>query len=333
MSERMPSPVMRRRQLGGRLREMREGARKSLEDVAQYLECSAAKVSRIETGRVAARVPDVRSMLELYGAPAAIRDELLTLVRDSRERPWWSAYADHIPESLSTLIGLTEDAARIDAYAAYLVPGLLQTRAYAQAVAQRRQGFSGEEYERFIDLRMARQAVLTRKDPPRARFLLEEAVLRRPMDDPAVRRDQLLHLAAVAGRSNVTVRVVPLAAGLTAGVGLSFSLLHFDGPEHGPVAHVDLLPGGHFIRRPAEVRHFLDVFESLLGSALRPAESVALVRALGAHWEDPYHDLAAPASEPCPPVRRRPPAPATPATAGRTVPPSPRRRSSSTPRG
>src|SRR6266545_1527216 len=86
------SPVMRRRQVGGRLREIREEARKSLEDVAQYLECSVAKVSRIETGRVGPRVPDVRSMLDLHGASDTVREELLTLVRGARERPWWSRY-------------------------------------------------------------------------------------------------------------------------------------------------------------------------------------------------------------------------------------------------
>jgi hypothetical protein len=170
--------------------------------------------------------------------------------------------------------------------------------------------------------------VLTRKSPPRARFLLDEAVLRRPMADPAVRRDQLQHLAGVAARSNVTLRVVPMAAGLTAGVGLSFSLLRFDLPEHQPVAHVDLLPGGHFVQRPADVRHYEDVFESLLGSALRPADSLDLLHALGEHWDDPYHGLVRPPGGPRSAARRRP-AP----TAGRTVPPSPRRRSSPTPGG
>src|SRR6266536_3651656 len=67
------SPVMRRRHLGSRLREVREEAQKSLEEVAQYLECSVAKVSRIETGRVGVRVPDVRSMLDLYKVPDTVR--------------------------------------------------------------------------------------------------------------------------------------------------------------------------------------------------------------------------------------------------------------------
>jgi transcriptional regulator with XRE-family HTH domain len=282
---------MRRRLLGGRLREIREDAGKSLDDVAGYLECSLAKVSRIETGRVAPRVPDVRAMLDLYGVPATVREELLALVRDARSRPWWSEYAEHIPESLAMLIGLTEDASTIDAYASYVIPGLLQTRAYAEAVAGRRQGFSREEYDRFIELRMARQRVLVRADPPRARFILDEIVVRRPFDDPEVRRDQLEHLVRVGRRRNVQVRVIPLRAGMTAAMGLSFSLLGFPEPTQSEIAHVDLMSGGHFLQRPSEVQHYRDVFAALLGSALTAAESSRLIEDLVAHSKNPYHRL------------------------------------------
>jgi len=282
---------MRRRQLGGRLREIREEAGKSLDDVAGYLECSSAKISRIETGRVTARVPDVRSMLDLYAATPNVRDELLDLVRDARQRPWWHDYADHIPESLTTLVGLTEDARTIDAYAGYVIPGLLQTRLYAHAVAAKREGFSAEDYVRFIDLRMARQRVLTRDDPPTARFLLDEIVLRRPLDDPTVRRDQIARLAELARQPNITIRVVPLQAGLTAAMGLSFSLLGFTEPTQAPIAHVDLMSGGHFLHRPSDVRHYKEVFNALLESALKPVESIALLKDLTRHWQDPYYHV------------------------------------------
>jgi transcriptional regulator with XRE-family HTH domain len=285
------SPVMRRRLLGSRLRDIREAAGKSLEDVAAYLECSSAKISRIETGRIAARVPDVRSMSELYAVPPDIRSELLDLVRDARQRPWWHDYAEHIPESLSTLIGLTEDAHTIDTYASYVIPGLLQTRGYAQAVAAEREGFSPEEYARFIELRIARQRILTRDDPPTARFLLDEALLRRPMDEATVRRDQIARLLDLTERPNVTIQVIPLRAGLTAAMGLSFSVLSFHQPGQTPIAHVDLMTGGHLVQRPSEVRHYEDVLIALAGTALDPVESGTFLRELVDHGDNPYHGL------------------------------------------
>jgi transcriptional regulator with XRE-family HTH domain len=289
---------MRRRQLGSRLREMREEAAKSLDEVAAHLECSAAKVSRIETGRVGARALDVRSMMDFYDTPDTLREELLALVRGSRQRPWWSKYAEHIPENLSTVIGLTEDASTIDSYACYLVPGLLQTRAYGHAVADRRKGFTEEEYARFIDLRIARQQVLSGGNPPQARFLLDEIVLRRPLNDAAVRRDQLEHLLGMARQPNIKIRVIPLNAGLSAAMGLAFTLLGFPQPGQPSVAHADLMTGVHIVERPADVCRYQAVFSELHGLALDASRSMELIADLSAHWRNPYHQLVPPEATP-----------------------------------
>src|SRR5215468_7736160 len=122
-----PGPVLRRRQAGIRLRQLREAAGKSLGDVAAYLDCSAAKISRIETGRLRARIPDVRNMLDLYNVPEPQQAEILDLVRESREKVWWHDFSDIMYDGFDTFLGLEDSAAKISHYESYLIHGLLQT--------------------------------------------------------------------------------------------------------------------------------------------------------------------------------------------------------------
>ena len=93
------SPTVRRRRLALELRRLREAARLTCEEVADHLECSASKISRVETGRVSVSPRDVRDMLELYGVPAEQRESLVQLARDSRQKGWWHAFSDTMQPS------------------------------------------------------------------------------------------------------------------------------------------------------------------------------------------------------------------------------------------
>src|SRR5947199_1574891 len=126
--------VVGRRALAADLRRLRTQSHRTIEDVAAYLECSPAKISRIETGAVKVGVQDLRALLDLYDVTGTVRDAMLTLVRQSRQRGWWMDYTDVVPAGSARFFGLEDGASWIGQHSASLVPGLLQTHDYAAAL-------------------------------------------------------------------------------------------------------------------------------------------------------------------------------------------------------
>jgi transcriptional regulator with XRE-family HTH domain len=276
-----PGPVLRRRQAGIRLRQLREAAGRSLNEVAAYLECSAAKISRIETGRLPARVPDVRNMLDLYQVPEPQRAELLDLVRESREKGWWHTYTDIVADGFDTYIGLEDSAAAIWEHESYLVPGLLQTLDYAYAVQAHRMDLTEETADRYIEVRMRRQAILERPHPPDLHFVLDESITHRIVAlGSAVARQQLQHIANLAQRPNITLQILPYAAGLGASNGTSFSVFGFPDPGDPRVVHLEDLIGSSFESKIETTARYMMAFDGTRSRALGPDESVAFLTAL-----------------------------------------------------
>src|SRR5438128_12483417 len=107
------SPTVGRRRLALDLRRRRIAAGATIDDIARHLECSPAKVSRMETGVVGVRLQDMRAVADFYGLPARERDELLGLVRQARARGWWHAFADVVPPGSGTFYGLEDGCATI----------------------------------------------------------------------------------------------------------------------------------------------------------------------------------------------------------------------------
>jgi transcriptional regulator with XRE-family HTH domain len=279
-----PGPILRRRQAGARLRQLREAAGASLDEVAAYLECSAAKVSRIETGRTTARVPDVRNLLDLYQVTGPEREEILDLVRESRQPGWWQAYADVLAEGADVFLGLEDAAASIRSYGSYLVPGLLQTRDYAHAVSAPRLDVTEEHIDRHIELRLTRQAIWRREAPPAAHFILDEAVLHRTAAlGPAVGGPQLRHLTDAAAWPHLTLQVLPYAAGIGASGGIPFVLLGFPDPAEPPVAYLEQLFGSRIETKIDQVARYALAFEGLRSRALDPDDSTAMITDLVRH--------------------------------------------------
>lgn len=276
-----PTPIMRRRRAAARLRQLREAAGVSLDEVAAYLECSAAKISRIETGRITARVPDVRNMLDLYQVTGAERDEILNLVRDSRQPGWWRAYSDILVEGADTYLGLEDAAASIRSYQSYLIPGLLQTKEYAHAVSAPRMDVTEDHIERHIALRMTRQEIWRRDPPPQAHFILDESILHRTAAlGSTVGRQQLQQLSQVGGQSNLTLQVVTYGAGIGASGGISFVLYGFPDPAEPQVAYVEQLFGTRIETKIDQVARYEQAFQDLRTTALDPDDSVAMINSL-----------------------------------------------------
>ena len=205
------SPTVRERRLARALRHLREEARLTIEDVAEKLEISPSTVSRMETAQVGVRPRDLRFLLDMYEVSEAERDQLLQIARERRQQQWWQEYAD-LPNI--AVAGLEEDSSTIWQYSTQLVPGLLQTEAYARAVLGAiRLDAKPDDIDRRLDLRLHRQALLTREDPPEYWVVLDEAVVRRQVGGPAVMAEQLGYLIEAAKQAHITLQVLPFSSG------------------------------------------------------------------------------------------------------------------------
>ena len=265
------SPTVRRRRLGMELRRLREEADYTLERVAERLECSDSKISRIETGQVGATPRDVRDMLELYGVNGEQRDELMQLAREGRQRGWWNTFDDQV---IRTLIGFEAAATSVHIYEAMVVPGLLQTVDYAHAVIRAvRPGLRPEEIERRVEVRTARQRDLTEADPPTLWVIIDEAALRRPVGGPAVMREQLQRLIEAGRWPTVTLQVLPLDAAEHAGMDGSFTIYEFSEPDGPAVVYLENATSDLYLETAEELRRYTLLFDHLRAAAMKPKDS------------------------------------------------------------
>ncbi|MEU1841707.1 helix-turn-helix domain-containing protein [Micromonospora chersina] len=283
MVEDMGSTVPRR-QLGRALRELRTQARMTLDGAADALQCSRQKMWRIETGLGAVRGLDVRAMCEMYGATRELTAALTGLARETKAKGWWHAYGDTIPDWFELYVGLESAAARLREHDDTLIPGLLQAPGYAAGVYQHRSGVTDDEWERMVEMRLRRQALLRRRlpPPPRLDVMLSEAVLLRVVGGPAAMAEQLRHLAEVGRLPQVSIRVVPLAAGLHFGaVAGSFVMLDFPlGSRVEPepsVVYSESLTGALYLDRKEELAAYGRIWASLDSLALDEGQSRQLI--------------------------------------------------------
>lgn len=272
------SPTIRRRRLGAELRRRREAAGITIEAVADRLECSASKISRIETGYTIATPRDVHDLLGIYGVVGVECDELVQIAREARQKGWWHPYSTVLT---GAYVGLEAAAASVRAYEQQVVPGLLQTEDYAQAMIRAaRPDITSEEVERRVRVRLGRQSLLTQDDPIDLWVVLDEAVMSRPVGGDAVMRAQLERLVAAADLPNVTLQLLPFATGAHAGMDGTFAILDFPEPRDPDVVYAENATGGLFLEKADELRKYIFIFDHIRAAALRPEESVALIAKL-----------------------------------------------------
>lgn len=272
-----PSPTIRRKRLTIELRRLREQAGLTCEDVGQRLECSGTRISRMETGRIGARPGDVRELLEIYGVTGAEADSLVQLARDARRKGWWHAYGPVLPPWFEAYIGLESDAARLCDFQPMVVPGLLQTEAYARAVLRAGPDAGcGEDLDRRVALRIQRQAILGQASPSFLWVVLSESVLRAQVGGPAVMRAQLQRLAELAARPSVTLQVLPSGSAAHAQPIGPFTLLEFADPADPAVVYLEYLTGGLLLENEEEVLRYRVLFDHLRAEALGAGPSADL---------------------------------------------------------
>jgi transcriptional regulator with XRE-family HTH domain len=259
------------------LRQFREAAGLTGEQVAEQMGWSVAKVYRIEGDRVRVLPRDVQRLLKLYGIGGEQAEAVLELARAARAKDWWHQYSGAIPEWFQFYVGLEAAASAMQEYCAELVTGLLQTEAYARAVMAAAARTDTEEMDRQVAVRLERQKRLTAPDAPSLWVILAEAVLHRQVGGPAVMRAQLAHVAEMAGRGNVTVQVLPFTAGAHPAMLGSFTLMQFPDPADKDVVYLEAETGALYLEKQEDVRRYSLMIDYLRAQALGPSESRALI--------------------------------------------------------
>jgi transcriptional regulator with XRE-family HTH domain len=270
-------PTTRRRQLGADLRRLRELKGLTLEEAGARVGISKATLSRYETKEGTVKWPAVDALCREYDASDEERLALVELAKGAKIQGWWRSLADPIPESMNLMLTLEDEVVREDHFACMYVPGLLQTRAYAEAVHRASEIHCEErEVQHMVDIRMKRQELLAREEPPRIWCVIDEAALRRQVGGREVMGDQLAHLLAMTHRPNVTVQVLPFDRGAHAAAVGSFVVLRGQAREL-DVAYVDILGGGLFMEKPKELDRYKLAFEYLSAQALDLESSAELI--------------------------------------------------------
>jgi transcriptional regulator with XRE-family HTH domain len=270
------SPTVRQRQLGMRLRGIRNDLKLNVEDVAAELLCSPSKISRLETATRAPNLRDIRDLCRVYKLDDATADELMDLARKAKESGWWNEYTDL---RLSPYIGLEQDASAITAFATFYIPALLQTEEYARAIIM---GIAPRMdpavIKERVEVRLRRQQILEADPQPRYRVLVDEAVLHRPTGGPNVMVAQIDKILHLVGEGKVTAQIVPFDVGVTAAQDSNFVLLEFGDRDLPSVVFIEGLVGNQILEKPADIERYREAFERLRDSALNPRESIARMK-------------------------------------------------------
>ncbi|MGW5516664.1 helix-turn-helix domain-containing protein [Nocardia africana] len=280
------STTLPRRQLGRYLKEARLGVGLRLEDVAPLMQWSASKLSRLEAGKSPAiRVLDVEALCGIYDIddPEVIAG-LVGLAKQSTGKSWWQAFDDVISGNFDLYVGLESSARQLSIFRPDMLPGLLQTSNYARLLDQIYfPKIARDELERRMELKRRRQVLVTRKtNPATVDLVIQEAVLRTMVGTPAIMAEQLRHLADAP--ANVTVRVLPFAAGFPLGTPPGpFTILDFGQDSKGrdispTVVYIESYAGDMYLERNADVGRYRQAYNVIQQAALDVAESKRLLR-------------------------------------------------------
>lgn len=275
----MSTPTVRRRRLGVKLRALRDAVGLTLDEVAEKSNgaLTTAKLSRLETARTAAKAPDVEQLLDLYAVEdAELRTALLALTRDGGRRGWWHSYRGVLSPVYEDLISLEAEATSIRTWQMGVIPGLLQTGEYAREIitATAMSAAVEAKVDALVEVRLARQVVLTREQPLDLWAIVAEGALRTRCVGDGVMRDQLARLHSLSKRPNINIQILPTDAPPHVGQMGSYSVLGFEEHTDLDVVHVESLTSALYVEAREQVGAYRDAFERLRAAALSVEASV-----------------------------------------------------------
>ncbi len=270
----------RARALAAEVRAARKGSGMSQGLVAEQLGWSIAKVSRIETAQRGLTAADLTSILAVLRIRGQRREYLLGLAEELDHPAWWEAMSG-LSAHVRATIDAEQRASRIAELALAYVPGLLQIRAYSEAVLGGN-GAESRNTDEAANVWQVRQGILHRAEPVSFEAFLDESVLRRPVGGPAVAARQLRHLAEQQAE-HVSVRVLPTELGAHIGLNGAFTLIEF---AHGMTSVlVQSQESGALLAEPDEDAPFRDSLAELDRVALNVADSRDLISTHAGYFE------------------------------------------------
>ncbi|GAQ66940.1 MULTISPECIES: helix-turn-helix domain-containing protein [Streptomyces] len=271
------NPTVRRRRLGQELRRLRELKGMTAEEVAERLLVSQSKISRLENGRRSISQRDVRDLCGVYEVEdQRVVDSLMQMAKDSRQQGWWHAFGD-VPYSV--YIGLETDAASLRVYDPQVVPGLLQTRPYAEAlIAGALPETTAADIEKRVQVRLRRQERISAPESPlRLWTVLDESALRRVVGNRSLMREQLEHLVEQSQLPHVTVQVIPFDMGAHPGLNGQYAILEFPDASDSSVVYIEGVTSDLYLEKPADVQKYSVMYEHLRAQALNVEQSRQLI--------------------------------------------------------
>jgi transcriptional regulator with XRE-family HTH domain len=274
-----PRPTVRRRRLGSELKRLREHAGVKMEDAAERIGGDKSKISRQENGRQGISKLEIEALLDLYAVQDhKLRTTLTTLAREGRRKSRWAHYSDILSERFQEQLSIESDAVRIHLFQPLLVPGLLQTREYAEeSIRGVEKSATDEQIESYVSVRMTRQEILHDTSAPQVVCLLDEAVLRRTVGGPAVMAPQFQKLIEVNNPPRLTIQVIPFGQGWHAGLDGAFSVFTYPDPMDLDVVRVEYLDGALYLEENGPVERYQLAFDQLRASALPSRQSMDLI--------------------------------------------------------
>ncbi|MCX4750442.1 helix-turn-helix domain-containing protein [Kitasatospora sp. NBC_01287] len=265
--------------MAAELRRLRADADLTREDVTRETAINPATLYRIETARGKPQQRTLIALLKLYGVEEPQFGELVALSQGADSQGWLRPYHSELPEEYTAYISFEAEAGNVRNYESLFVPGLLQTEDYARAVIRSVLPMaSAREVEQRVQARMERQAVLDGDRPLQLWAIMDEAAIRRIVGGPEVMSTQLRHLVTAGEVPNVTIQVIPFAAGAHAGMPGSFVLMSFSGADDPEIIYIDSMAGDLFLEAEADIRRYGLLFDNLRAVALGPDDSLNLIK-------------------------------------------------------
>lgn len=276
----------RRRRLGAALRQLREAAGVTAAEAAEAIHGGSSKISRIETGCHRVTRLELEVLMSLYRVrEGQTREWLIALASEDRSRSWWRQPGEPLSADFKEALTLESSAAAISTFQPQVVPGLLQTRAYATAVISGADPLPQDAIEFYVNLRMERQALLHREVPPSYLCILQEGVLHQHVGGPATMAGQLQQLVDMSRNPAVTIRVIPHTQTTFIATGGSFQVFSYPAPLNLDVVTLESLDGARCLEDAEIVAKCHRALVRLRASALSAEHSVELIASIARRFE------------------------------------------------
>ncbi|MFF8031129.1 helix-turn-helix domain-containing protein [Streptomyces sp. NPDC016626] len=273
------SPTARRRRLSIELKKLREKSALTCAQVGEALDWSGSKVNRMETGSGRVQPSDIDVLCRFYDTSDELREFLKSLAREAKTRGWWQVHGAGVPEWFNIYIGLEQDASTLRQYQCEVLPGLMQTKAYARELHTTGAHMSAEDIDRAVRVRLERQEMLSRPGSPDAWFIVHEGAVRNVIGDREIMREQLERILETTELPSVTLQVLTFDSGTYPVTG-SFTMLGFPAPEDPDLVYRDGITDAVYLEGEHHVREYTRAFDGLRAAALSPQRSAQLIKSV-----------------------------------------------------